>query len=87
MLRSIHVIDIEFNDRRVHLIGFRETDRSALQPFQVCAEVQVVPLAVERFRFADRMPFRRPRLGIRLPGVGIEILYRAAGEFLKQLPA
>jgi hypothetical protein len=78
MLISINVIDIELNDRRVHLIGFRETDRSAMQPFQVRAEVQVVTLDVERSRFADPMPLRRQRLSIRLPVVSIEILHRAA---------
>ncbi|MDT5272618.1 MAG: hypothetical protein QOH49_4804, partial [Acidobacteriota bacterium] len=35
MLVSIHVIDIELNHRRVHLRGLRETDRAAMQPFQV----------------------------------------------------
>jgi hypothetical protein len=33
---------------------------------------------IERLRFADRMPFGRQRLGIRLPVIGVEILHRTA---------
>lgn len=78
MLVSIHVIDIELTDRCMHLIGFRETDRSAMQPLQVRPEVQVVALDVERLRFADYMPFGRQCLGVRLPVIRIEVLHRTA---------
>jgi hypothetical protein len=56
MLVSIDVINIEFNNRRVHLRGLRETDGSAMQSFQVCPEVQVVSLNVERLRLAGGVP-------------------------------
>jgi hypothetical protein len=87
MLVSIHVIDIELNHRRVHLRGLRETDGSAMQSFQVCPEIQVVPLNVERLCLADGVPLAGQNLGIRLPVVGVKVLDRASCRLVAQLSA
>src|SRR3569832_227556 len=86
MLVSIRVIDIEFNHCRVHLIGLREADSSAMQSFQMCPEVQVEPLYVERLRLADDVPLAGQQLGIRWPVVGVKVLDRASGQLVAQLP-
>ena len=55
-LVSIDVIDIEFNHRRMHLSGLRETDGSTMQSFQMRPEVQVVLLDALRLRLTDGVP-------------------------------
>ncbi len=58
-----------------------------MQPFQMRAEVQVVPLNVERLRLADGVPRGGQYLGKRLPVVGIKVLDRASCQLVAEMSA
>ncbi len=58
-----------------------------MQSFQVCPEVQVVPLNVERFCLADGVPLAGQNLGIRLPVVGVKVFDRASCQPIAELLA
>src|SRR5947208_8510961 len=79
--------DVELGHGIMHIIGLRKADRLPLQPFQVRAEVQIIPLYSLGPCLADPVPRRRQVLLVGLQRIGAVTHHLAIAQLRKQPPA
>lgn len=78
-------MDIEFNDRFMHIRLFGKADGFALHTFEMGAKVEVFTFDALRAVFADVMSFGRKRFFVAFPVVGIEVPHLTGCQLAAQL--
>lgn len=83
MLRVV-LLNIKLQHRLMHLSALREADCPPLQPFQVCAEVQVLAFNILCPLFADPMLRPRNQLLIGLPLIGAKTQHLTSAQLSEE---
>jgi len=77
--------DIQANHRIMQRLIFRKTNGFAMQPFQMCAKIQIGSLNLPRLVFSDIMLCRRNIFRIALPIVRRIRPNRESSQFVDEL--
>ena len=80
MLPGIRMLNVELDDGIVQFSGLGETNRAPMQPFEMRAEIQIVPFNVQRSLLTNVMLVSGQTLAIGLPVISVKDVDMAARE-------